>query len=79
MSMTLTPGRTAYLTVTDDTEKGFTIKKMDGQNKASLQGTVFRFEQINGCAMNAQVIAEGDRGPAPGHLRKQNQGIRLKR
>ena len=34
--------------MTDETNKGFTIKKVDAQNKASLQGAVFRFEQIDG-------------------------------
>ena len=48
MNVTLTPGRTSYLTVTDDVERGFTIKKVDAQNKGSLQGAVFRFEQIDG-------------------------------
>lgn len=48
MNVTLTAGRTEYLTVTDDVERGFTIKKIDAQNKSSLQGAVFRFEQIDG-------------------------------
>ena len=48
MNITLTAGRTEYKTVVDDTEKGFTIKKVDAQNKASLQGAVFVFEQIDG-------------------------------
>lgn len=48
MNVTLTAGRTEYLTVTDDVERGFTIKKVDAQNKGSLQGAVFRFEQIDG-------------------------------
>ncbi|MDE6589084.1 MAG: Cys-Gln thioester bond-forming surface protein, partial [Oscillospiraceae bacterium] len=48
MNVTLTPGRTEYLTITDDVERGFTIKKVDAQNKGSLQGAVFRFEQIDG-------------------------------
>ena len=47
MNVTLTPGRTEYLTVTDDVEHGFTVKKVDAQNKGSLQGAVFRFEQID--------------------------------
>ena len=55
MNVTLTPGRTEYLTVTDDTEKGFTIKKVDAQNKGSLQGAVFRFEQIDGSYMTTGV------------------------
>ncbi len=48
MNITLTPGRTEYVTVPNETEKGFTVKKVDAQNKASLQGAVFRFEQIDG-------------------------------
>ena len=48
MNITLTAGRTEYVTVTDDVEQGFTIKKVDAQNKSSLQGAVFRFEQIDG-------------------------------
>lgn len=48
MNVTLTAGRTSYLTVTDDVERGFVIKKVDAQNKGSLQGAVFRFEQIDG-------------------------------
>ena len=48
VNVTLTAGRTEYLTVADDTEKSFTIKKIDAQNKASLQGAVFVFEQIDG-------------------------------
>ena len=48
VNVTLTAGRTEYLTVADDTEKNFTIKKIDAQNKASLQGAVFVFEQIDG-------------------------------
>lgn len=70
MSVTLTPGRTAYLTVADDTEKGFTIKKVDGQNKASLQGAVFRFEQIDGSytttgttGFDGTISFEGDELP----------------
>ena len=51
MNVTLTAGRTSYVTVTDETEKGFTIKKVDAQNKGSLQGAVFRFEQIDGSYM----------------------------
>ena len=70
MNVTLTPGRTEYLTVTDDTEKGFTIKKVDTQNKGSLQGAVFRFEQIDGSYMTTGVTGfdgtisfEGDELP----------------
>ena len=55
MSVTLTPGRTSYLTVTDDVERGFTIKKVDAQNKGSLQGAVFRFEQIDGSYVTTGV------------------------
>lgn len=55
MNVTLTPGRTEYLTVTDDVEHGFTIKKIDAQNKGSLQGAVFRFEQIDGSYMTTGI------------------------
>ncbi len=48
MNITLTPGRTEYVTVPNESEKGFTVKKIDAQNKGSLQGAVFRFEQIDG-------------------------------
>ena len=70
MNVTLTPGRTEYLTVTDDVEHGFTIKKIDAQNKGSLQGAVFRFEQIDGSYMTTGVTGfdgtisfEGDELP----------------
>ena len=55
MGVTLTAGRTEYLTVTDDVERGFTIKKVDAQNKGSLQGAVFRFEQIDGSYMTTGI------------------------
>ena len=70
MNVTLTPGRTEYLTVTDDVEHGFTIKKVDAQNKGSLQGAVFRFEQIDGSYMTTGITGfdgtisfEGDELP----------------
>ena len=70
MNVTLTPGRTDYLTVTDDVEHGFTIKKVDAQNKGSLQGAVFRFEQIDGSYMTTGITGfdgtisfEGDELP----------------
>ncbi len=67
MSVTLTAGRTAYLTVADDTEKGLTIKKVDGQKKASLQGAVFRFELIDGgyvtTGFDGTISFEGDELP----------------
>ncbi len=70
MTVTLTPGRTEYLTVTDDVEHGFTIKKVDAQNKGSLQGAVFRFEQIDGSYMTTGITGfdgtisfEGDELP----------------
>ena len=55
MNVTLTPGRTEYVTITDDVERGFTIKKVDAQNKGSLQGAVFRFEQIDGSYMTTGI------------------------
>ena len=70
MGVTLTAGRTSYLTVTDDVEHGFTIKKVDAQNKGSLQGAVFRFEQIDGSYMttgttgfDGTISFEGDELP----------------
>ena len=70
MNVTLTAGRTEYLTVTDDVEHGFTIKKVDAQNKGSLQGAVFRFEQIDGSYMTTGITGfdgtisfEGDELP----------------
>ncbi|MCR2027026.1 SpaA isopeptide-forming pilin-related protein [Anaerotruncus colihominis] len=70
MNVTLTPGRTEYVTITDDVERGFTIKKVDAQNKGSLQGAVFRFEQINGSYMTTGITGfdgtisfEGDELP----------------
>ena len=70
MNVTLTPGRTEYLTVTDDVEHGFTVKKVDAQNKGSLQGAVFRFDQIDGSYMTTGVTGfdgtisfEGDELP----------------
>ncbi len=48
INVTLTAGRTAYVTVQDNSEKSLQIKKIDAQNKSSLQGAVFRFEQIDG-------------------------------
>ena len=70
MNVTLTAGRTEYLTVTDDVERGFTIKKVDAQNKGSLQGAVFRFEQIDGSYVTTGITGfdgtisfEGDELP----------------
>ena len=70
MNVTLTAGRTEYVTVTDDVERGFTIKKVDAQNKGSLQGAVFRFEQIDGSYMTTGITGfdgtisfEGDELP----------------
>ena len=48
MNVILSAGRTKYLTVADSVEQGFTIKKVDAQNKASLPGAVFLIEQIDG-------------------------------
>ena len=47
-NITLEAGRTTYVTVPNEAEKGFTVKKIDAQNRASLQGAVFVFEQIDG-------------------------------
>ncbi len=48
VNITLQAGRTNYLTVRNNTEKSFRVKKIDAQNKSSLPGAVFRFEQIDG-------------------------------
>lgn len=48
VNVTLQAGRTNYLTVRNNTEKSFRVKKIDTQNKSSLPGAVFRFEQIDG-------------------------------
>lgn len=48
VNVTLQAGRTSYLTVRDNTEKTFRVKKIDAQNRSSLPGAVFRFEQIDG-------------------------------
>jgi len=48
VNVTLQAGRTNYLTVRNNTEKSFRVKKIDAQNKSSLPGAVFRFEQIDG-------------------------------
>lgn len=70
MNVTLTAGRTEYLTVTDEVERGFTIKKIDAQNRASLQGAVFVFEQIDGTykttgttGFDGTISFEGDELP----------------
>ncbi len=47
-NIALTAGQTAYVTVQDDTEKHFIIKKIDKQSGAALEGAVFLFEQIDG-------------------------------
>lgn len=47
-NITLTAGQTAFVTIQDDTEKHFTVKKIDQQNGSALQGAVFKFEQIDG-------------------------------
>lgn len=48
MSISVSAGRTAYITVRDNTEATLQVKKVDAQNKGSLQGAVFLFEQIDG-------------------------------
>jgi len=48
MNITLTAGQTAYVTVKNHVENSFKLKKIDAQNKGSLQGAVFVFEQIDG-------------------------------
>ena len=70
MNVTLEAGRTSYLTVPNDTAKGFTVKKIDAQNRGSLQGAVFVFEQIDGdykttgtTGFDGQISFEGDELP----------------
>ena len=48
VSVTAKPGQTVYITVEDNTEKVFRIHKQDKQSGYSLEGAVFRFEQIDG-------------------------------
>jgi len=48
INITLTASQTKYVTVRDETDRVFTIKKIDAQNGASLKGAVFLFEQIDG-------------------------------
>ena len=69
-NVTLTAGQTTYVTVPNDTVRGFTVKKIDAQNKSSLQGAVFRFEQIDGSyvttgitGFEGQISFEGDELP----------------
>lgn len=69
-NITLEAGRTTYVTVPNDTVRGFTVKKVDAQNKGSLQGAVFRFEQIDGSyvttgttGFDGQISFEGDELP----------------
>jgi len=47
-NITLTAGQTAYVSIQDDTEKHFYVKKIDKQSGSTLQGAVFKFEQIDG-------------------------------
>lgn len=47
-NITLTAGQTAHVTVQDNTEKHFWLKKIDAQNGATLQGATYCFEQIDG-------------------------------
>lgn len=47
VSITLTPGQMSFVTVKDNLEESFQIKKIDTQNKGALQGAVFVFEQID--------------------------------
>ena len=68
--ITLTAGRTSYVTVPNESEKGFTVKKIDAQNKGSLQGAVFVFEQIDGTykttgttGFDGMISFEGDELP----------------
>jgi len=70
VGVTLTAGRTEYLTVPNETEKNFTIKKVDAQNKAALQGAVFVIEQIDGSykttgttGFDGTISFEGDELP----------------
>ena len=69
-NITLTAGQTTYVTVPNNTVRGFTVKKIDAQNKGSLQGAVFRFEQIDGdyvttgiTGFDGQISFQGDELP----------------
>ena len=48
VNVVVSEGETKYITVTDAAEKHFRVIKQDAQNKASLAGATFRFEQIDG-------------------------------
>ena len=48
INIKVTEGNTSYVTVRDDTDHSFRVKKIDAQNGYSLRGAVFRFEQIDG-------------------------------
>ena len=70
MNVTLEAGRTSYIAVPNDTSKGFTVKKIDAQNRSSLQGAVFVFEQIDGdykttgtTGFDGQISFQGDELP----------------
>jgi len=47
-NITFTAGQAAFVAIQDDTERHFTVKKIDKQNGSALQGAVFKFEQIDG-------------------------------
>ena len=70
MNITLTAGRTSYVTVPNEANKGFTVKKVDAQNKGALEGAVFRFEPIDGSyvttgitGFDGMISFEGDELP----------------
>ena len=48
ISVAAKAGQTVYVTVTDSSEKTFRIHKQDKQSGFSLEGALFRFEQIDG-------------------------------
>ncbi len=54
-NITLTAGHAAFVTIQDDTERHFTVKKIDKQNGSALQGAVFKFEQIDGSYVTTAI------------------------
>jgi len=58
-NITFTAGQAAFVAIQDDTERHFTVKKIDKQNGSALQGAVFKFEQIDGSYTTTATIRWG--------------------
>ena len=48
VTVTAKAGQTVYITITDSIQKTFRIHKQDKQSDYSLEGALFRLEQVNG-------------------------------